>query len=74
MEGHLDQIRPKGKEVNPVDKNKERAFKREIARLKEEGRLPTFEELTQALLEARREYVPRLRRVKREYRAKISIN
>jgi hypothetical protein len=57
-----------------VDKNKERAFKREIARLRAAGALPSLSEVTEAVRQAQVKFGPRIRRARREYRNKISIN
>ena len=57
-----------------MDKRKEAALRREAARLIKEGKMPSLETLCEAILETRKKFVPRIRRAKREYRAKISIN
>jgi hypothetical protein len=57
-----------------MDKRKEAALRREAARLIREGKMPSLETLCEAILGTRKKYAPRIRRAKREYRAKISIN
>jgi hypothetical protein len=49
------------------------AMRRALGKLVEEGKLPSLEELCAAVLETRKKYAPRIRRARREYRAKISI-
>jgi hypothetical protein len=46
----------------------EKQLKREAERLIREGKMPTLDELTRAILSTRREYATKIRRVLRERR------
>ena len=66
MVGHLDQIRlARGKDMNPVDKKRERALQREAERLLKTGRMPSLETLCRAILETRKTYANQIRRARR---------
>lgn len=57
-----------------VEPLSEEAMRRQLAKLVEEGKLPSLEDFCAAVLETRKRFAPRIRRARREYRAKISIN
>lgn len=57
-----------------MDKLKERAMLREVQRLQKAGKLPSLEEVCRVVLETRREYVPKIRRARREARGKAVVN
>ena len=48
----------------------EKQMQREIEKLQREGRMPTLRELSNAVLEARREYMLKIRRARREDKCK----
>ena len=52
-----------------MDKLKERAMLREVQRLQRTGKMPTLQELTEAILETRREFRWKILRARREARA-----
>jgi hypothetical protein len=52
----------------------ERQLRAEAERLVCSGKMPSLEKLSAAVLETRKKYATRIRRARREYRAKVSIN
>jgi hypothetical protein len=49
-----------------MNKREERVFAREIERLRRKGTMPTLDELCAAVLDARKKYMLKIRRARRE--------
>jgi len=52
----------------------EESMRRQLAKLVEEGKLPSLENLCAAVLESRKIYANRIRRARREARQKVAVN
>lgn len=57
-----------------VEPLSEEAMRRQLAKLVEEGKLPSLGDLCAAVLESRKKYANRIRRARREARQKVAVN
>ena len=57
-----------------MNKRKEAALRAEAERLLRTGKMPSLETLCEAIRATKAKFAPRIRRARREYQEKISIN
>jgi hypothetical protein len=53
---------------------REKAYLRQIARLKAAGKLPTLSELSAAVLETHKKFAVKIRRARREHAERTTVN